>query len=295
MVASLRVQVVLYGQEFVRLARLANAVCAAARQARLQGTARDVGLAFGDCYVGGTLDDHQASSLRERCATEDLSEFSYIPFEENLGHGPGHNRLAESSASDVLIVLNPDTYPSPGLFAELLSVLTDPGIGITEAKQIPLEHPKVFDLVSGDTGWASGCCFAIRRETFRALGGFDPAFILHCDDVDLSWRVRLEGLRIVCVTSAVVFHDKRLSAQGYPVPGPAEAYHSSLGRLLLAWKAQRSDVLASWFDQLGRGSPDEQRALSEFHLREAAGTLPDPYPDSSIPTFVGGEFAPHRF
>ncbi len=292
---SLAVQVVLYGQEPETVTRLVDAVVAAGHQARLQGAVTEVVLALGDNSAGESSIGGVAPSLNERGTAAGLSSVSYTPFERNIGHGQGHNRLAALTSSDVLVVLNPDTYPAPNLFTELTLALADPSVGIAEARQIPLEHPKEFDLVHGDTPWASGCCFAVSRETFDAVGGFEESFFLDCDDVDLSWRVRIGGLRVLDVPSAPVFHDKRPTESGYPEPRGDEAYHAGVGRLLLAWRAGRPDVLARFSQQLDRGTDDERRAATEFRHRRAEGTLPGPYPQSDVPLFVGGELEPRRF
>jgi GT2 family glycosyltransferase len=52
----------------------------------------------------------------------------------------------------------------------------------------------------------SGACFAMSREHFAALGGFDGGFFLHVEDVDLCWRVRQRGGRVVFQPSARVVH-----------------------------------------------------------------------------------------
>lgn len=52
----------------------------------------------------------------------------------------------------------------------------------------------------------SGACFFMSREHFAALGGFDGGFFLHVEDVDLCWRVRQRGGRVVFQPNARVIH-----------------------------------------------------------------------------------------
>src|SRR4051812_17558346 len=184
----------------------------AARNVREQ---RDIGtlqLAIGDCSPSRRLTDDDVAALRES-AGESIDELSYEFFDANLGSSGGHNRLATAGASDYLVVMNPDTYPSPRLLVELLNGLDDPTVAVAEARQLPLEHPKLYDPVTGDTSWASTCCLLVRRSAFDAIDGFDhDHFPLYCDDVDFSWRVRLAGHRVVVAPLATVFHDKRPKA-----------------------------------------------------------------------------------
>ncbi|MGE0820149.1 MAG: glycosyltransferase [Candidatus Nanopelagicales bacterium] len=46
----------------------------------------------------------------------------------------------------------------------------------------------------------------VRREVWDALGGFDPALPFFREDVDLCWRARLAGHRVLVATDAVVHH-----------------------------------------------------------------------------------------
>jgi GT2 family glycosyltransferase len=53
---------------------------------------------------------------------------------------------------------------------------------------------------------ACGAAFMIRRAAFERLGGFDARFFMNFEDVDLSYRARLAGLRVWYAASAVVRH-----------------------------------------------------------------------------------------
>jgi GT2 family glycosyltransferase len=58
-----------------------------------------------------------------------------------------------------------------------------------------------------DVPAASGAALAIRASTFRALGGFTDELFLYGEDVELAWRARMLGLRVVMDPHADVFHD----------------------------------------------------------------------------------------
>jgi GT2 family glycosyltransferase len=53
---------------------------------------------------------------------------------------------------------------------------------------------------------ACGAAFMIRRDAFERLGGFDGRFFMNFEDVDLSYRARLLGLRVWYAASAIVRH-----------------------------------------------------------------------------------------
>jgi hypothetical protein len=316
MATAVRVQTVRYGGDAPDLLRMLRSVAAAAHGFEDHGSAPALTMAIGDC--GGpegpdaTVDEEVLAEAHEILAKGGVS-LDYVAFETNTGHGAGQNRLAERAAAghrpggegDVLVILNPDTYLSPNCVATLVGVLEGDDVGIAEARQIPLEHPKPFSPVTGDTPWASGCLMALRSSVFESLGGFEPAFFLHGDDVDLSWRFRLRGLRVRHVPEAVVFHDKRLTETGFPAPSAQEEYQAALARLLLAHRAERRDVVASslgWAEV--HGSELQREAATEFLRRHSEEELPATYREAlevspeevvSVTCFHEGEYAEHRF
>jgi len=150
---------------------------------------------------------------------------------ENLGFAAGANRGAAETRDDVLVFLNPDTVVAPGALRRLARTLEDPRIGIAMARLRLLDRPELLNSggtvvhVSGlawagrfgrpaddlrsieDVAAASGAALAIRRETFDTLGGFTPELFMYQEDVELSWRAHLSGLRVVVDPAADVLHE----------------------------------------------------------------------------------------
>jgi GT2 family glycosyltransferase len=150
---------------------------------------------------------------------------------ENLGFAAGANRGAAETEDDVLVFLNPDTVVAPGALRRLAQTLEDPTIGVAMARLQLLDRPGVLNSggtvvhVSGlawagrfgdpadgiraleDVPAASGAALAIRRETFDALGRFTPELFMYQEDVELSWRAHLGGLRVVVDPAADVLHE----------------------------------------------------------------------------------------
>ena len=67
-----------------------------------------------------------------------------------------------------------------------------------------------------DVDWLSGCALAVDRERFSAVGGFDPAYFLYAEDVDLGVRLRAAGGRLVTVPRARVVHEVGASTRSMP-------------------------------------------------------------------------------
>lgn len=293
--SSVAALTILYGNSPSAVGRTVEAFDNAARIAIDEGVLDHLVLAFGDASPEPVL---RPDDLEGLATNASHIEVTYEFFDENTGTSRGQNRLCRSTESDHVLICNPDVIPEGRALLRLLETIADPAIGLVEAKQQPVEHPKDYDLGTGGTSWGSGAFSLVRRSAFEAVGGFDEdTFFLYCDDVDLSWRLREAGHTVVNQPSAVVFHDKDLSTDGGWVPTDAERYFSEEAALLLAHKWSRDDILQQKVDVL-EASPLEvhHRALEEFRRRSATGALPSRRDASgTVGQFVEGNYAVHRF
>ena len=86
--------------------------------------------------------------------------------------------------------------------------------GIEAAEREPRREPVETDYV-----WGHG--MMIRGSVLQQTGGFDPAFPMYCEDLDLCRRLRTAGYQIWCEPRAVMWHDQ---------PDGARAIHSEYWR-----------------------------------------------------------------
>ena len=294
---SVWAQSVLYKTPLHAIDRALESLARSAELAVMEdGACSRVVLTYGDCSPMRCLEDQDLANLREKYGW--IIDLRYTWFAENLGSARGHNRLAEECDADFMLILNPDVVVSPRVIQYLLEPFTRTGTGMSEAKQLPLEHPKDYDPVTGDTSWAATACAMVPYEIFKAIDGFDDdTFFMYCDDVDFSWRVRALGLRIVFQPSAVVLHDKRLSSSGGWDPTSAERYYSAEAAVLLAHKWSRPDLvdeILGSFDAYG--DVHQKRAAEVYREKFAAATLPAPIDsEHAVGVFDHGFYAKHRY
>lgn len=295
---SLRVQTVLYHQPDAMVSRFVASVANAAARVLDIERFSEVSLHVGDCSRHPALTEPLLRDLREQhVGAAGLTGLTYDYFDENLGHGGGHNRLMQGFREDLIMFVNPDLVVAPSLLDELLQPFTSPRTGLVEARQIPFEHPKDWDAVTGETSWSAFACVMVRGSVAREVGPFDAdSFFLHCDDIDYSWRIRLAGYLCIYHPPARVFHDKRASAQGVIEPSSREVYEGALGMLMLTYKYHRDDVTEALASALRNGSEEQRRAVEEFDRRVVGQLLPSRLDEQrNVANFVGFDVARRKF
>jgi GT2 family glycosyltransferase len=197
---------------------------------------------------------------------EDLSRVDrLITPGENIGFAGGANLGAQDASGDVLVFLNPDTVVRPGAIGRLAVTLEDSSIGVAMARLLLLDEPEKLNSsgvevhISG-IGWAggfgeptasltelqdvpapSGTAMAVRAETFRELGGFAEELFMYLEDLELGWRARLAGYRVVVDPAADVLHEYEYGRN------PRKSYFLERNRLvfvLSAYSARQLVLLA---------------------------------------------------
>lgn len=110
---------------------------------------------------------------------------------------------------------------------------SDKNTAMWELRQFPYEHPKIYDPVTQEAQWSSGAAFAIRREVYKQLGGFDEKIFMYGEDVDLSWRLRSFGWKIRYVPKSVIMH---YSYEEAGVVKPLQHVYGVINNLMLRYR-----------------------------------------------------------
>ncbi len=170
----------------------------------------------------------RSSSPRETLRTTEL-----IKLPSNAGFAKANNIAARAARDyDALALLNPDAVADPGWLDALVRAAELEPTAASFASQMRLaESPELLDG-AGDTyhvsgrAWRNGhrqrwtewprhnvevfapCAAAAlyRRAAFEEVGGFDETYFCYFEDVDLGFRLRLNGYRSIYVPSAIVTH-----------------------------------------------------------------------------------------
>jgi GT2 family glycosyltransferase len=80
----------------------------------------------------------------------------------------------------------------------------------------------------GPVDWVTGCGLLVRRECWEQLGGFDPAFFLYYEDVDLCQRARAAGWEVAYEPRLSLVHHSPLHTRPVPAALRAVTRHALL-------------------------------------------------------------------
>jgi GT2 family glycosyltransferase len=181
----------------------------------------------------------------------------------NVGFAAGCNFGAGHAAADVLVFLNPDTVIGDAAVSALARTLDDPEIGVAMPRLRLFDQPELLNSAgcqihisglawSGGYGlpaasiddvseitYANGSALAIRAELFREVGGFTDELFIYHEDLELCWKVRMRGLRVVITPEADVFHDYDYARN------PTKNYYMERNRLVFVTSAFSLRTLAA--------------------------------------------------
>ena len=191
-----------------------------------------------------------------------------MAFEKNLGFAAGYNRALKEGGYRISILLNSDAAPmDDGWVEPLKKALSDDRIVAAQPKIRSERNYGMFEYAGAaggcmdrngypycrgrgmgcveedkgqydskdpvDVAWASGACLAVNTDAYLKTGGLDESFFAHMEEIDLCWRLRLTGRRVVCVTDSVVFH---LGGASLDASSPKKTYLNFRNNLLMLHK-----------------------------------------------------------
>lgn len=295
--ACLQLQTILYNTDFDDIYRTVESIDQSIALAMSDRLVADAVFVIGDSSLSPVLNEEKLKKLQEICSVVKLK---YDYFGANLGTAAGHNRMGFNADEkvDFIWIQNPDVVVMPRTFNIILDSFKRPGTGQVEAKQLPIEHPKDYDVITGETEWTATACVMTSKYLFDEVEGFDAkSFFMYCDDVDLAFRIRELGYKTIFQPAAVCFHDKRLDANGGWMPTQAERYFSAEAALLMAHKWSYPELCNKTLSYF-LASKEEHflKAAETFKERQLAGTLPTPRdPNHQIAHFRDGNYAKHRY
>ena len=189
-----------------------------------------------------------------------------IVLDKNYGFAEGYNRAIGQVDSEYVVLLNSDVEVTEGWLTPLLDYMdahqdvaaVQPKIrswlkrthfehagaagGYLSKLYYPYCRGRVLWHVEEDKGqydteaevdWTSGACMCVRTKVYKECGGLDAAFFAHMEEIDLCWRMRNAGWRLVCLPQSVVYH---LGGGALSYESPRKTYLNHRNNLLMIYK-----------------------------------------------------------
>jgi GT2 family glycosyltransferase len=213
-----------------------------------------------DCEVI-VLDNHSSDGIADLIEI-DFPGVRLIRSPTNLGFGAGNNLAAREAHGKYFVFLNPDTLVEQRWLEALLAPFdTDTRVGLVTSKILLADQPGLINTCGNavhftgltlcrglgqlreafgeiqEVDAVSGAAFAMRRDLFETLSGFDEDTFLYMEDTDLSWRARLSGWRCLYTPESVVLHHYTLRMT------PQKVFYQERNRYLMLVKNLRWPTL----------------------------------------------------
>ena len=196
----------------------------------------------------------------------DFPECKIIVLEKNWGFAEGYNRALRQIDAEYYLLLNSDIEVTHHWLTPLIELMDShadvaacqPKLlsvadhdcfeyagacgGYLDSYGYPFCRGRLFNTVEKDNGkydyqtdvhWATGAALMIRASDYWGVGGLDGRFFAHCEEIDLCWRLRIRGRRIVCVPESYVYH---VGGGTLPKSNPMKTFLNFRNNLTMLYK-----------------------------------------------------------
>jgi GT2 family glycosyltransferase len=243
--------------------------------------------------------DHSLELLKK------YPEVKIIELAENYGYAAGYNEALKQIEATYYMLLNSDVEVTPRWLDPLVDYMDahtevaacQPKLRSYDAREYfeyagasggyldrwgyPFCRGRVLQHVEEDKGqyddivpvfWATGAALFIRSFDFYEVGGFDGSFFAHMEEIDLCWRLRSRGRKVVCIPQSLVYH---VGGGTLPAESRNKVFLNFRNNLLMLYKNMPDktlkevfrirrilDVIAAWQYRI-KGKPELARAVGE--------------------------------
>jgi GT2 family glycosyltransferase len=202
----------------------------------------------GDFRVEIIVVDNASGDGTQKALREEYPGVLLVENGSNLGFGRANNQAIAMSTGRYVALLNPDIHLR-GEIADILRPLeadplagcvgcrlVEPDGGIQESCHEGFPTPwseflegmlmdRLWERISGkkpahetcagvqEVAWVVGACMVFRREVLLDLGGFDERYYIYGEDVDLCYRLRQRGYKVLFVGTVEMLHHHGASSR----------------------------------------------------------------------------------
>ena len=189
-----------------------------------------------------------------------------LSLDRNYGFAEGYNKALKNNDADYIMLLNSDVEVTENWLEPMLEIMdSNPLFGACQPKIMQLDQPGMFEYAGASGGfidkygfpfcrgrivniqeydfgqydnpisvfWASGAAILVRGKIWHEFGGFDADFWAHMEEIDLCWRMKNRGYKIMVCPKSKVFH---LGGGSLSYGSPKKIYLNFRNNLFLLYK-----------------------------------------------------------
>ena len=183
--------------------------------------------------------DNGSSDQSVSYLKQNFPSIKIIDLKENFGFAEGYNQALKQVEADYFVLLNSDVKVSENWINPCIEHFeADEKVASIQPKILSYNQPDSFEYAGAAGGfidkfgypfcrgrilnqlekdnnqydnstqlfWASGACMFVRSNAFEKLGGLDGDFWAHMEEIDLCWRLKNSGFKILYEPKSIVYH-----------------------------------------------------------------------------------------
>ena len=184
----------------------------------------------------------------------------------NEGYAKGYNDALEALKEEFFVLINSDIEVTDNWIKPIINLMEansdiaacQPKIlsfhdrnkfeyagacgGFIDTLGYPFCRGRIFSDLEDDNNqynditevfWASGACLFVRAKYFKEVNGFDNDFFAHQEEIDLCWRLKNKGYKIMVNPNSAVFH---VGAGTLKTSSPFKTYLNFRNNLFMLYK-----------------------------------------------------------
>jgi len=195
--------------------------------------------------------DNASEDDSVKMVSEAFPSVKILRLDSNKGYAGGCNAgIVAAKKSDYVVLFNNDALVEPEWLTILVEVMeSDDRIAACQPKILSIKNKGYFDYsgaagglmdkyaypfargriiatIEPDIGqyddyssifWASGTACILRNSSLEKVGNLDEIFFAHMEEIDLCWRFRLSGYKIMVAPASIIYHQSgtTLSAESF--------------------------------------------------------------------------------
>lgn len=201
-------------------------------------------------------------------------ECRLVLLDKNWGFADGYNKALAQIDAEYYLLLNSDIEVTHHWLTPLIEYMdVHPDVAACQPKLLsvfdrdsfeyagacggyidrygyPFCRGRIFETVERDEGqydftadilWATGAALLVRARDYKEVGGLDGRFFAHNEEIDMCWRLRIRGRKIVCLPESCVYH---VGGGTLPKSNPMKTFLNFRNNLTMLYKCLPDEELA---------------------------------------------------